>query len=380
MWGKVAKGRTRRKHLTLAGLALLSVFATAQAGPSSFDTIATKAAQAVQQNDNAGAIELYRQALQLKPAWTEGWWLLGRLQYDASDYAAGRDSLTRSLEGNSNPGPALGLRGLCEFEIGDYEQSLSDIQQALALGAAASHSANEIVLRYHQALLLTLSGDFEGALREYTRLSKEPITDPEFLMNVGLAGLRTPLLVKDVNAKERELSLAAGSAAFQLMGGEDEKAKQAFQDLFRRFPNLPNLHYLYGYLLFSTDPERAVPEFRRELEIAPSNAAAQVMLAWDLVLQDDFSQALSFAQKAAAESPESPGAQLVLGRSLVETGNIAEGLNHLETALKLDPQNLEVHLALVKGYSESGRKDDALRERRLCLEMTKGAAAATVHP
>ena len=57
-----------------------------------------------------------------------------------------------------------------------------------------------------------------------------------------------------------------------------------------------------------------------------------------------------------------------------------DGMGHLDKALELDPGNVEVHFALVRGYSELGRKEDAQRERLLCIEMTKSESTAVVHP
>ena len=104
------------------------------------------------------------------------------------------------------------------------------------------------------------------------------------------------------------------------------------------------------------------------------------MLAWYYLLHGDPLRALPHAQISAGATPESATAQLVLGRALVESGSVSDGLLHLEGALKLDPSNLEVHLALVKAYSESGRKEEASRERRLCVDMTKEALPAAEHP
>jgi tetratricopeptide (TPR) repeat protein len=301
------------------------------------------------------------------------------LQYGTGAFSASRDSLTHFIGLTPDSGPALALRGLCEFETGEYPQSLQDIQHGLSLGAA-NKLRNEEILRYHEALLLTLEGDFEDALHDYAFFSHDGVTDPEMLIGTGLAGLRTQLLPRDVDPGQRDLFLAAGAAALHFMAGDEAKAQQEFQGLFTRFPTAANAHYLYGYLLFAKDPDQAVQEFKRELEMAPSNAAANVMLAWYLVLQNDSSKALPYAQKAVADAPASPSAQLALGRSLVETGEVNGGVEHLEAALKLDPNNLEVHLALVKAYSKSGRKEDARLERLQCLDATKGEAATVAHP
>jgi Flp pilus assembly protein TadD len=104
------------------------------------------------------------------------------------------------------------------------------------------------------------------------------------------------------------------------------------------------------------------------------------MLAWIPLLQNDGSEALPYARKAVAQDPALPSAQLVLGRALSETGDTKGGIEHLEKTVQLQPDNLEVHLALAKAYSKSGRKEDARRERLLCLEITKNDTAPATHP
>jgi len=191
------------------------------------------------------------------------------------------------------------------------------------------------------------------------------------LVGIGLAGLRTQLLPSELRGdKEGEYSMA-GNAAFLFMSGDATTAQQEFQKFFQRFPTTANAHYLYGNLLLPTDPDQATTEFERELEIAPSNAAAQLMVAWDSLMRNDFATALTLAEKAASEEPALPVTKLVLGRALVETGDVKRGTQVLEKELQVEPDNLEIHFALAKAYSKSGRKEDARRERLLCLQMEK---------
>jgi tetratricopeptide (TPR) repeat protein len=359
---------------TLVGFlfSLLPGFALAQATPPIFDDILSAATAARQRDDVAQAIKLYGQAVQLKPEWPEGWWFLGSLQYEAEAYASGRDTLSHFLELVPEAAPAWALRGLCEFETGDYTQSLTDIQHGLSLGAG-KQAVDEKILRYHVALLLTRTGNFDAAMREYAPLARGKIPNRELLIGLGLAGLRTPLLPRDLRADKQDLFAAAGSAAFLFLSGDERAARGEFEEVFQRFPTAANVHYLYGSLLFPTDPDQASIEFRRELEIAPSNGAAQLMLAWDSLMRNDFRTALVHAEKAESEEPALPTARLVLGRALLETGDVKDGLDLLEKELRLEPDNFEIHLALAKAYSKSGRKEDARRERRLCLQMEKRA-------
>jgi tetratricopeptide (TPR) repeat protein len=338
-----------------------------------------QASAARMQNDVPRAIELYSQAVERNPKWPEGWWFLGSLQYGTGAYIPARDALSHYIEMTPNAGPAFALRGLCEFETGEYPQALADMQRGISLGAA-NQPRNEQILRYHEALLLTRLRNYPAALKAYSFFAKKGVSNPELLAAIGLAGLRMPLLPKDVGAEERELVSAAGEAAFRFLAGDETSAAQAFQELFQRFPQASNAHFLYGYLLFATDPDAALPEFQQELKVAPSNADAEVMTAWALLLRNAAAEALPYAQRAADQEPMLPSAQLVLGRSLMETGDLKGGMEHLEKALQLEPDNLETHLALAKAYSESGRKEDARRERILCLQLTSGHGIAIEHP
>lgn len=364
--------------LTVFILVLLPGLCTAQANPPAFSDVVSKAMAARDTNDVPGAIKLYQQALELNSQWSDGWWFLGSLQYGAGEYSGARDALSHYLELTPNAAPALAMRGLCEFEIGDYEPSLKDIQRALALGAA-NQPRNEKIVRYHEALLLTRTGRFENALQSYAFFIAREDSNSELLVAIGLAGLRVPLLPRELKADQQELYISAGKAAFDFMKGNTDSAGLDFQRLFERVPPVPNAHYLYGYLLYATDPDRAVVEFKKELEVNSSNAVAEVMLAWIPLMQNDGAQALPYARKAVADDPSLPSAQLVLGRALTETDDAKNGIEHLEKAMQWQPDNLEVHLALAKGYSKAGRKEDARRERLLCLEMTKNESSAT-HP
>jgi tetratricopeptide (TPR) repeat protein len=378
----LSKSSSRSILLNLFVLAvvclLFSLHAQGQANPANFSDLVARANAARDASDVPHALELYRQALQLNPRWADGWWFVGSLQYGAGDYENAKEALSQYLELTPNAAPALAIRGLCEFETGEYPKSLQDIGHALSLGAA-NQSHNEKILRYHEALLLTRMGRFEDAMRSFAYFAHEE-PNPDLMLAVGLAGLRTPLLPRELKSERQELFAAAGKAAFDYLHGEKDAAKSEFQALFARTPPVANAHYCYGFLLFATEPEQAAVEFQKELEVNPQNASAAVMLAWIPLLDDDGGKALPYARKAVALDPSLPTAQLVMGRALAETGDPQDAVGYLEKTTQMQPDNLEAHLALAKAYSKLGRKDDARRERLLCLEMTRNDTSPNTHP
>jgi tetratricopeptide (TPR) repeat protein len=375
---------SRRKIEAWVSFLLLLAFfpfdnLAAQDGSSSFEEVAAEAAAARDVDDVPRSIELYTQALQLNPKWEEGWWFLGLQQYGSKAYVSAIDAFSRLLTFNPQSAQALALRGLCEFETGDYPQSLADIRKGFASGAV-SDAHNEQILRYHEAMLLTRLGRFSEALKAYSAFAEHKLSSPELLVGIGLAGLRIPLLPKDASADQHALLTAVGEATFKFMQGDQNAAQQAFNDLFQRFPTAHNAHFHYGTLLLAFGPDAAAPQFKRELEVAPDNVNALIMLAWSLLMERRADEALPYARRIAQEEPERAASQLILGRALLDTGNLASGIEHLERGLKLEPNNLEIHIALAKAYSKSGRDEDARRERRLCLQMTQNGATGFANP
>jgi len=378
--GRPSRNRHRALAIVLATLAFAaSVSATAaaqqspQPSPSTFEQLRTDADAARRAGDVARASDLYGQALRLNPSWTDGWWYLGQLRYSADDYAQAKDAFTHYLNLVPDAAPATALRGLCEFELGQFEPSLSDVQRALALGAA-DDSRNTQILRYHEGQLLTKLGRFEEALTAYGYFARQHLSNEELLVAVGLATLRIPQFPKDAGPAQRDMIALAGNATFLLLSGDQQAAAQAFQTFVQRYPTAANVHYTWGYLLYPTDQDAAVAEFQRELAVDPANAVDHTMLAWALLMENNPGEALPEAKKAAEEAPTLPMAQLSLGRALLETGDVKSATATLENALALDPRNLEIHIALARAYSESGREDDARRERLACLQLTQASS------
>ena len=364
--------------LILISAGVLSLPARPQTADS-FASLVSSADAARQQGDIPTAIALYRKAVEQNPNWPDGWWFLGILQYDANQYVPARDALNRYLQLTPDAAPALALRGLCEFNTGEYLQSLEDLELGVSRGAA-NQPKNARILFYHEALLLLRLGRFEESLGKFTLLAKQGTDNQDLAMGIGLAGLRMNVLPADASAAQAQMLSSIGQAALLLMNENYDGGRAAFQALFAQYPHLPDIHYLYGYLIFATKPEEAVEQFRKELEISPQSANAHAMCAWALEFQGDHAAALAEAAKASAEDPSLPMGQLVYGRALVETGDSSGGLPHLESVLQTEPGNLEAHLTLAKAYSKLGRSEEARRERLLCLSISQQGAPAVAVP
>lgn len=357
--------------LLLLGLTLATaqLRAGAQSSPQ-FDDLAAKAAAARDQQNLPLAIQLYTQAEQLKPDWQEGWWYLGILNYSSNQYAGAIDAFSHLLQLVPTAVPAMALRGLCEFETAAYEDSLRDLDEAVAHGAL-NEPRNEQIIRYHLALLLIHASRFQDALQQLQFFAEKRLDAPDLKIALALAGMRMPTFPKDVSPQDHPLLEEAGNAGLVFLSGDNEQADDLFSRLFAKYPSAPNLHYFYGFLLFPHDPSLAVDQFRDELAVNPGNESANDMLALTLVVGGRYAEALAPAQRAYQATPDLEIAQLALGRALAETGDIKRGTELLNQVIEHDPKNLEAHLGLVSIYSRSGNREEAAREREVCRELAK---------
>jgi len=123
-------------------------------------------------------------------------------------------------------------------------------------------------------------------------------------------------------------------------------------------------------MLLSSDPDRALSEFKAELEVSPSHPQALVAIAQEYFKRGQFESALPYAEKAIKADSGYFTAHAVLGQILAD-GNldVARGIRELQTAVRLAPNQPQVHFALGTAYVRAGRKEDAAKERAEFLRL-----------
>lgn len=344
----------------------------------SFQELSAQANAARESNNVAAAVPLYRQALALNPSWQQGWWFLGTIFYDGDKFAAGQEAFQHFVELAPQVAPGWAFLGLCEFETADYAKALQDVQHALTLGAGNEPQLGPVLL-YHEALLLTRTGDFDSALQKYSALLRGmqgANVNASLLLSIGLAALRSPLIPKEVPAVDQPLYTDAGRAAVLVLLGQFDQADAAWRALVEKYPRARNVHYAHGVYLIARDPDQAFEEFHREMELHPDNTAAAAMLAWGMLTRGDPEEALPYARKAATAPNANGFSKYLLGRALVETGEIRPGLALLKSA---DQTNADVHVTLAVAYARLGQPVEARAEREIAMRM-ESENQSVAHP
>jgi tetratricopeptide (TPR) repeat protein len=329
---------------------------------ASFDDLASRAATARDSGRLEEALGLYRDALSVKSDWAEGRWYIATLLYELDRYADARDAFSEVLSREPSHAGALGLKGLCEFQLREYERALSDLLQATTKGVSRSPEIARVV-RYHAAILLTRLGEFEVAYQMLTAFAAEADETPQVIEAFGVNLLRTPVLPADVSADLRDTVLLAGRAGYAMAARRSSAARPLLDELIARHPTLPHAHYARGVFFLTEDPQRALEDFRRELEISPSHVPARLQIAFELLKRGDATQARTPAQEAVALAPDYFATRLALGQVMLEMNEIDPAIPELEAAAKLAPGSPQAQFMLGRAYARAGRTADAERAR-----------------
>src|SRR5581483_9611867 len=159
-----------------------------QAQPASpgFAQLETQAGQAREAGDLDEAIRLYRKGVTMRPDWREGWWYLA----------------TRVSVLTPKVGAPLVMLGLCEFKLQDYDNALSHIRQGRQLGIGNNEDLGK-AMRYHEACLMLLKGDFDNAQGVLNSLSFDNVNTENLIIAHGLAALRIPQMPNQIGPGHR---------------------------------------------------------------------------------------------------------------------------------------------------------------------------------
>jgi predicted Zn-dependent protease len=195
-----------------------------------------------------------------------------------------------------------------------------------------------------------------------------------------------PLLPAETPPLRREMVLMAGRASYMMATRDTAAAEKAFEALASRYPETPNVHYAFGVFLLQEQPDRAIEQFKRELELQPGHAWSLMQIAYEYLTRGDAKTALPWAQQAVAAAPNAFPARKALGQALLETGDVDGAIKELQLGIKLAPESPGLHFTLARAYQRAGRQEDAERERaeftrldRLARTQRTGAQSVGGH-
>jgi tetratricopeptide (TPR) repeat protein len=327
-----------------------------------FDNVAASAAAAREAGRLDDAIALYRQGIALRADWDEGRWYLGSSLYERERFGEARDAFAALVARQPTHAGAVGMKGLCEFSLGQHEAALRTLLQARSLGIARSPEIAHVVA-YHAGILLTRFGEFEVGYAVLTELSGDNVESPKTIEALGLNLLRMPILPSALPEAKRPLVQLAGRAAFAMGGRRLGDASRLLDELVAAYPREPNVHYARGVLRTTEAPDLALDDFVAELAVSPRHVPARLQLVFELVKRGEAAKAKPYAEEAVRLDPQHFAVHLAMGQVWFETGDLPKAIASFEHGAKLAPGSPQAHFLLARAYARAGRPADAERER-----------------
>ncbi|HWG21892.1 MAG TPA: tetratricopeptide repeat protein [Terracidiphilus sp.] len=321
------------------------------------------------------ATRFFQRATAIRPSWSEGWWYLGTIYFDDSQFLKARDAFVHfvSVE-QKQPGPGYGMLGLAEFQLKDYQKALAALERGRELGLGSNAGFVHTAL-YRDGVLNNYFGQPEIALvrltlvanqlaAEHPEAAKDTVlSDSGLLDALGLAALRIQKLPDEIPATKAEFIRAVGHAQALIALQDRAAAGAELKKLVALYSSEPGMHYDYGVYLLKEDPPSAQGEFRREIAVSPQNAAARIQLALEFLRLADYKQGLKYAQEAVALAPGNFVAHVACGRLWLGLGNTNRAVTELRTAVRLSPGSPDAHFALARALSDAGQTREAAKER-----------------
>jgi predicted Zn-dependent protease len=327
------------------------VFAQTPSSSASFETLTANALSAREAGRIDEAIRNYRAAVELRPAWDEGWWYLGTLLYDTDHFEEAIPALRRVVEVAPKAGPAWAFLGLCEFETGDYPNALVHLQSAQQFGFSENLDIEKVAL-YHLGLLLNLHGEFERATELLVGAFGPSHYTEQIKVALGLALLRAPILPAQIDPSKDALIHAAGETAVLLANHETDAASRGFEQMLRDYPGTPYLHYQYGMaLLAASQFQQAELELREETRSTRQSVLPWIALAALSEKRNDPGAALTDARQALQIAPRSAAAYQALAQALQGQNKPDEAAAAVRQAQELSKQPVEADVTQASRYA-----------------------------
>ena len=86
----------------------------------------------------------------------------------------------------------------------------------------------------------------------------------------------------------------------------------------------------------------------------PSHVPAMLQLAFHLMKEGRYEEALPYAEGAVKAEPDFFAAHNALGRVLLELDQTDRAISELETAARLAPNSVQTYFSLARAYQKAG--------------------------
>jgi tetratricopeptide (TPR) repeat protein len=295
--------------------------------------------------DYEGAIEACRAAIDIDPDDPSCHVALGHALSLKGDNTSAIEAYRKALDVDPEYAPAWASLASALGREGEVEAALAASRKAIELDPddPCTHCSLGVIL-------CDRLRDYDGAIREF----REAIRLDPFIVhhyfNLG-------------NALKGKRNFAA--------------AIKAYRKAVELAPEDPACHYGLGEFLLHDmhDPEGAIPEYRKAIDLDPDYARAWSCLGRALCDKGELERALAACRKATQLAPNDSRVRVNLGVLLCDHVRDYDGaIREFREAIRLDDENAVFHFNLANALDKKGRFSSALKAYRNAVALDPGHA------
>jgi tetratricopeptide (TPR) repeat protein len=339
----------------------------------------------LQLGEPSAALKPLRTVLQLRPDQHQARQMLADALFSLDRLEEARTEYQRITTGDSQNAPAWYGLGRC-YELlssGAFEklQRLAPesafVLSLLAEARLRQQQFSSAFYLYRRALerMPNLHG-LHSAVTEIYRQTGHPEwakIEEQREMALALLDCRSPTLECHFQAGRYDALIAAAESAntpeslYWRTRAYNELALTAF-DRLGRLPPSAELHELKGHIYNNQKKySEAGSEWRKALELSPTNLQIRKQLAISLKLGEDYSAALPLFQKLLDQQPDSAEFNYFAGDTLLDLQQPKEALPLLKRAVARDPKSVAAQKSLARCELAAGQAANAIPHLKLVL-------------
>jgi Tfp pilus assembly protein PilF len=351
--------------MVLSVTPILGAQGTAATSQQQIEAHARQAAEYLKQNRPDLAVPEFKAIVGLDPENVDARGNLGVLLFFQGKYADAIPQLRAALKLKPELWKIQALLGIGEKRTGDIDQARRDLEQAFP---KLSDQKIQVETGMELIDIYTTAGDLDKAAPTISVLRHLEPTNEVILYSAYR-------LYSDLASESLlSLSVVAPNSARMHQAMAHELAKQGnnaaaienYRTALKLDPDLNGVHFELAEMLnLSTSPadrEEAKSEYKKALEVDPSDEQSECRLGDIALRRNDLKEADDRYRKAVQLRPDDPDANLGLAKVLMAMGQPEKAEPLLDRAIQLDPTSAVAHFRLSTIYREQGRINDAKRE------------------
>jgi tetratricopeptide (TPR) repeat protein len=135
-------------------------------------------------------------------------------------------------------------------------------------------------------------------------------------------------------------------------------------------PNDPAAYYRRGRIYDTRDPDRAILDFNKALELAPKFMSAYKYLWWNHIVKREYDQAIAVMNKAIEVKPNFAAAYNSRGYMYSKKREFDKALADYNKAIELEPNKYDGYSGRAGVYEHQREFDKALADYNKAIELS----------